>query len=79
MALEFIPFNDFNVYAHIRKQLQAQKYQRKREKMDVWYKKMIPLFEPLKKIHSDKPGLNPIGENKIAPDLIPRRPDQSIV
>lgn len=79
MALELIPFDDFGVHAHIRKQLRAQRYQRKREKMDAWYKKMMPPFEPIKRVHSDKPCLNPVGENKLAPALIPRRPDQSIV
>jgi len=79
MALELIPFDDFNVYAHIRKQLRAQRYQRKRERLDTWYNKMMSPPEPLKKAHSNRPDLRPVGEDKPAPVLIPRRPDQSIV
>jgi len=74
-----VPFGDFDVRAYARTQAQTQRYQRKRERLDAWYSKMMPPPEPLKKTHSSKPDLTPVGENKSPPVLLRRRPDQSIV
>jgi hypothetical protein len=74
-----VPFGDFDVRAYARKHAQTQRHQRKHERLDAWYSKMMPPPEPLKKTHSSRPDLTPVGENKPPPVLLRRRPDQSIV